>query len=137
MTTLYKNKKEAFVDWILDLLIYIVILNLFAEYSNAIYFESFTISIFTAVVLKALLNVIVSFEHHVADFFKRFKGSFAKYTYYITAFLILFFSKFLILEVIDIIFRDRVDIHGFIPFVAMIITMIVTRKVIERIYKNL
>ena len=131
------TKKEMFVDWILDLLIYIVILNLFAQYSSSIYFETFTISIFTAIVLKALLNIIVNFEHSIADFFKRFKGKFAKYTYYVTAFLILFLSKFLILEIIDIIFGEKVEIYGFIVLVAMIITMIVTRKVIERIYKTL
>ncbi len=131
------TKKEIFVDWTLDLLIYIIILNLFAQYSSAIYFETFTISIFTAVVLKALLNSIVNLEHYVADFFKRFIGNFARYTSYVTAFLILFLSKFLILEIIDIIFREKVEIHGFIPFVVMIITMIVTRKIIERIYKSL
>lgn len=131
------TKKEIFVDWTLDLLIYIVILNLFAQYSSAIYFETFTISILTAVVLKASLNFVVNFEHSVTDFFKKFKGKFAKYTYYVTAFLILFLSKFVILEIIDIIFRERVEIHGFIPFVAMIITMIATRKILVHIYNKL
>ncbi len=131
------TKKEIFIDWTLDLLIYIVILNLFAQYSSAIYFETFTISIFTAIVLKASLNLIVNFEHSVANFFKRFKGKFAKYIHYVTAFLILFLSKFVILELIDIIFREKVEIHGFIPFVAMIITMIATRKILEHIYNKL
>jgi len=131
------TKREIFMDWTLDLLIYIVILNLFAQYSSAIYFETFTISIFTAIVLKTSLNLIVNFEHNVANFFKRFKGKFAKYIYYATAFLILFLSKFVILELIDIIFREKVEIHGFIPFVAMIITMIATRKILEHIYNKL
>lgn len=131
------TKKEIFVDWTLDLLIYIVILNLFAQYSSAIYFETFTISIFTAFVLKALLNLIIGFEHSVANFFSRFKGKFAKYTSYVTAFLILFLSKFLILEVIDIIFGEKVEIYGFVILVAMIITMIATRKIIVHIYNKL
>lgn len=138
MTTPTLSKKQAtFVDWTIDLLIYIVILNLFAEYSSAFYFDTFTITIFTAVVLKGLLKVIISLEHKVSHFFKQKEGEIYRYLNIIIAFLILFLSKFLILEVIDIIFGPRVEIYGFIPLVVLIITMIVTRKILELIYNKL
>ena len=69
-----RTKKEIFLDWTIDLLIYIVILNLFAQYSDDIYFETFTYSIAAAVVLKALLVIIIKFEHVVANFWKKFEG---------------------------------------------------------------
>ncbi|MFC1710161.1 hypothetical protein ACFL0F_00680 [Patescibacteria group bacterium] len=133
-----ENRRQVlFYDWVLDLLIYIVILNLFMEYSSAIYFETFTLSIFTAVILKALLSLVISLEHKVRDFFKKYKGKAARYLYYLITFLILFFSKFVIIEVIDIIFGKQVEIYGFVPLVLMIIAMIASRKIIEQIYKKL
>lgn len=131
------RKKQVFLDWTMDLLIYITILNLFAEYSSSIYFETFTISILTAVVLKALLVLIIDLEHSVTKYFKKKKGDIYKYLNIIIAFLILFLSKFVILEIIDILFREKVEIEGFIPLVAMIIAMIATRKILDKIYKKL
>ena len=130
-------KKQTFIDWTLDLLIYIIILNFFAEYSSSIYFETFTISVLTAIVLKILLVWVISLEHSVLSYFGKKKQNIYKYINIIVVFSILFFSKFLILEVIDILFGPYVEIKGFIPLVAMIIAMIVTRKVVEAIYKNL
>lgn len=131
------RNKKVFLDWTTDLLIYITILNLFAQYSSSIYFETFTISILTAIVLKALLVLIVDLEHSVLKYFKKKQGEIYKYIGGISMFLILFLSKFVILEIIDILFRERVEIKGFIPLVAMIITMIATRKILEKIYKEL
>lgn len=130
-------KKQTFMDWTLDLLVYIVILNFFAEYSSSIYFETFTISVLTAFVMKALLNLIIGLEHSVSSYFGKKKENIYKYINLIAVVSILFFSKFVILEIIDILFGPYVEIEGFIPLVAMIITMIVARKVIEAIYKNL
>lgn len=130
-------KKQTFMDWTLDLLVYIVILNFFAEYSSSIYFETFTISVLTAFVMKALLNLIIGLEHSVSSYFGKKKEKVYKYINLIVVFSILFLSKFLILEIIDILFGTYVEIKGFIPLVAMIITMIATRKIIEAIYKNL
>ena len=131
------KRQLIFMDWTLDLLIYIVVLNFFAQHWDAFYFENFTYSVLTAIVLKAFLVIILSFEHHVADFFKRYKSTFSRYVYYFTTFSILFFSKFIILEAINIIFGHKVDIYGFIPLIVLIIALIVSRKLIEYIYKNL
>ncbi len=136
-TVTISSKKQTFMDWTLDLLIYIVILNFFAEYSSSIYFETFTISVLTAIVLKILLVWVISLEHSVSAYFGKKKQDIYKYINLIVAFSILFLSKFVILEIVDILFGTYVEIKGFIPLVAMIITMIVTRKVIDSIYKNL
>ena len=91
----------------------------------------------TAFVLKALLKIIIKFEHKVGSWFDSKKGKFFESTGTITTLLILFFSKFLILEIIDFIFEDDVVIKEFIPLAAMIITMIATRKILEGVYKSL
>ena len=55
-------RKLLFLDWTLDLLIYIVVLNLFMEYSSGIYIETFTLSILVALVLKILLHSVIKLE---------------------------------------------------------------------------
>lgn len=45
-------------SWTADVLIYVVILNLFDEFSDAITIESLWISLLTAVVMKILLDAI-------------------------------------------------------------------------------
>lgn len=137
-TVMKKNhKQQTFMDWSVDILIYTVILNLFVEYSSAITIDSFTISLFTAVVLKALLSVIIRFEHSVGKWFSTKDGKFFKLLGPVVAVSILFLSKFAILEIINFIFKEHVTIKGFIPLALMIIAMIATRKIIEKIYKSL
>ena len=46
------------------------------------------------------------------------------------SYAILFSSKFVIIELIDLIFRSRVEIDGFVLLMLLIITMIVTEQAI-------
>ena len=132
------NKRQmVFMDWTLDLLIYIIILNLFAEYSTRFYFESFTITFFVAFVLKVLLVLILKLEHGVGKFFSKYTSSIMKFLRIMITWAILFLSKFLILEVLDIIFGERIEIYGFIPILILIIALIAARQIIVAIYKKL
>lgn len=129
--------QHVFADWMTAVLVYTVILNLFVEYSDAFVIDSFTISVLTAIVLKALLVIILRFEHRVAEFFKAREGRVNRVIGIISTISILFFSKFVILEAIDIIFREHVEITGFIPLVALIITLLLAELVVHRVYERL
>jgi len=131
------KRQETFLNWTLDIFIYTIILNLFAEYSADIYIHTFTLSLFTAVVLKILLSLIIRLEHSITQFFKKFTGRVYKVLNIIIVFSILFFSKFLIIEIINIIFGQYVEIKGFVTLVFMILAMIISRKLIEFIFKKL
>ena len=131
------RSQNLFADWMTAVLVYTVILNLFVEYSDAFVIDSFTISVLTAIVLKAFLEMILRLEHRVATFFKAREGTFFRVLGILITFSILFFSKFVILEAIDIIFGDHVEISGFIPLVALIITMLVAELLVHKIYERL
>ena len=122
--------QERFTSWARDVLVYTVVLNLFVEYWDAIVIDSFTISILTAVVLKLLLDLLTTVEHHVKDFVSRF----SKLLGYVSMWVVLFLSKFVILEVIDIIFGDHVELGKFLDVVVLIITLIVARELTVRAY---
>ena len=55
----------------------------------------------------------------------------------ILTFAILFLSKFVILEAIDIIFGDHVELGGFIPLVGLIISMLVAERIVHLFYQRL
>jgi hypothetical protein len=129
-TVMVTPAQERFMSWTSDVLVYTVVLNLFVEFSDAIVIDSFTISIFTAVVLKVMLDLLTSVEHRAQEFVARYSKALS----FLTTWLILFLSKFLILEVIDVIFGDHVDLGKFLDVVALVITMMVVRELVRRAY---
>ena len=129
--------QQVFASWATDVLVFIVVLNLFVEYLPRVVTESFTISIFTAVVLKLLIEAIAGLEHRVSGWFKRREGSGWRLLGLVTVFAILFFSKFVILEVIDFVFGDRVTLGGFIEVFVLVLTMLLARLGLTWTYRLL
>lgn len=134
---LISGGQSVFTSWTTEVLLNIIVLGLFVEYSDGIVIDSFTIVIFTAVVLKALLGVTFAVEHRARNFFWRRGGTINRVLGVVTMWAILFSSKFVILEIIDIIFRDDVEIDGFVPLVLLIITMIVAERAVEVVNERL
>ncbi|GMQ84899.1 MAG: hypothetical protein BMS9Abin07_0464 [Acidimicrobiia bacterium] len=130
------RNQQRFASWMTDVLIYIVVLNLFVEFSEAIVIDSFTISIFTAVLLKAMLDVIGGVEHRVKAFFDQRDGTLWGALGAASLFGILFISKFIILEVVDIVFGDHVELGHLIDIIVLIVAMIAARLVFRKIYQR-
>jgi hypothetical protein len=126
------RRQLIFFSWTKDVLIYIVVLNLFVEYNAKIVIDSFTISIFTAVLLKILLEVILKLEHKVAKTLQAYKA-----LRIFVVWLILFGSKFLILEVVDIVFGEHVELGKFLDVILLVIALMVAREIFQRIYISL
>ena len=129
--------QRLFLSWTTAILLNIVVLGLFVEYSDSIVIDSFTIVISTAIVLRALLGVTLNLEHRVRNFFWRRDGLAYRTVGLVTGWAILFGSKFVILEVMNFIFRNHVEIAGFIPLILLIITMIVVEQAAQAIYERL
>ena len=121
-----------FFSWTKDVLIYVIVLNLFVEYSPVVIIDSFTISIFTAILLKILLEIVLLIEHKVAHLFK-------SYTFLRILFgwLILFGSKFIILEIINFVFGEHVELGKFLDVILLVITLILTRELFQWLYHRL
>ena len=110
-----------------DILVYTIVLNLFDEFVDAVRIESFTISLLTAVLLRVLLEATSLLEHRVVARFEGRTGLGARFVEVVLVFSILFFSKLLILEIVDVVFRGRVELGHFLEVVALIVTMIAAR----------
>ena len=130
-------QQQLFASWTLDVLVYVVVLNLFVEFNDAIIIDSFWISILTAILLKALLDVVIHLEHRVGDFFDKKGGQFFKFIGIAIKFLILFTSKLIILEVVDIVFGDHVELGHFIDVLLLIIAMMAAKALMVKFYQRL
>ena len=135
------NRHRLFLRYFTAILIDLVVLNLFVEYSDAVVFDSFTVSLFAALVLQVLLKSTMVLEHRIANYFKAKRGAFAKFMRYFSAWLVLFGSKFVILEVIDVAFGDSVEfggpLHGIVYLILVLVAMLVAEETVVRIYRRL
>ena len=129
--------QRRFASWMADVLVYVVVLNLFVEYVDAVVIDSFAISILTAVLLKLLLDVIVGLEHRVSGFFRRRSGTVFRILELVSAWAILFLSKFALLEIVDIVFGDEVELGGLLEVILLVIALIATRQLFQSIYERL
>jgi hypothetical protein len=131
------SAQARYASWVADVLVYIVVLNLFVEFVDAIVIESFWISILTAILLKLLLDALVGVEHRVGGYFRARDSTVFKVLGFVSVFSILFFGKLLILEVVNVVFGDEVDLGHFVEIAALIVAMIVVRGAMQWIYERL
>jgi len=127
--------QQRFMSWMTDVLVYIVVLNLFVEFVDEIVIDSFWISILTAVLLKLMLDSLIGLEHRTTAYFKAREGWLYAVLGALSIFSILFFGKLLILEAVNFVFGDHVELGHFVEIVALIIAMMGTRAAVQAIYE--
>lgn len=139
--TMPTDRQRLFVLFFTGTLIDLVILGLFAEFSENVHVDSFSIALLAAIVLQALLKLTISIEHRVLALFKGKTGAAWTGLKFFCAWLILFGSKFVILEALTLVFGDRVRFegmwHGIIWLIAVAVAMVVIEELIVRFYRKL
>ena len=133
--------QRTFLRYYTGILIDLVVLNLFAEYWDKVYVDSFTTSLLAAIVLQLLLKATIAVEHWVAGFFKGKPGGWNTFLRFFFAWLVLFGSKFVILEAISQLFGENVHFsgiwHGIIPLIVVVVVMLLVEELIVRFYRML
>lgn len=135
------NRQRYFVRYLTAILIDLVVLNLFAEYWQHVVVSTFSISVLVAALLQLLLSLTLKLETIVAGYFERHAGAGWKAARLISAWLILFGSKFIMLGFIDLAFGEQVTfggpVHGVIAFITLVVTMLGAEELAARIYRSL
>src|SRR5690348_4546560 len=119
-----RNPRIAAV--VVDLFVYVVVLNLFVEYFPNVLVESFSLSLLTAVLLKSVLDIVVFVEHRVRARLRRATTVVGMAITAALLWVVLVGSKFVVPEVVDLVFGSRVDLGGFIPVALLIITLLLS-----------
>jgi len=119
----------------------LVVLLLFAQYWEHVHVSSFTVALLAAVLLQILLKLTIVAEHKVAAFFNARPGGFNKFMRYFGAWVVLFGSKFVILEAVALAFGDRLRFggwfHGIVALIVVVVVMLTAEAAIVWFYRRL
>jgi len=120
---------------VVDVFVYVVVLNLFVEYLPQVLSETFTLSLLTAVLLKVVLEVVVLAKNRVKARFRTATTPFGKVVAGFLLWLVLFGSKFVVLEAIDLVFGSSVSLGGFFSVTALILVLMLARAAVRRLLR--
>ena len=121
---------------IVDVFVYVVVLNLFVEYFPKVISETFTLSLLTAVLLKCVLEIVVAAKNRVKARFRAASTPVGKVVAVVMLWAVLFGSKFLVLEVVALVFGDRVSLGGFFSVTALILALLLSRAAVRRLLRR-
>ena len=125
---------------VVDVFVYVVVLNLFVEYLPRVLSETFTLSLLTAVLLKVVLEVVVAAKNRVKARFRAASTPWGKVVAALLLWLVLFLlwlvlfgSKFVVLEAVDLVFGSSVSLGGFFSVTLLILVLMLARAAVRRL----
>ena len=137
----HSDRQRLFLLYFVGALVDLVVLGLFDQYSDKVFVDSFTTMLLAAIVLQLLLKATIAVEHKVAAYFKSKPGGFMTFMRFFCAWLVLFGSKFVILEALTLAFGEDVKfegvLHGIVWLIIVVVTMVIAEEIVVRIYRKL
>lgn len=118
---------------IVDVFVYVVVLNLAVEYLPAVITESFTLSLLTAVLLKLVLEVVIAIKDRIKTRLKTATTPAGKVGSALLLWLLLISSKFVVLELIALAFGSQVSLGGFWSVTGLILVLMLARAGVRRL----
>ena len=140
-TGTHSDRQRLFLLYFVGALVDLVVLGLFDQYSDKVFVDTFTTMLLASVVLQLLLKATIAVEHKVAAYFKAKPGGFWKFMRFFCAWLVLFGSKFVILEALTLAFGEDVKfegvLHGIVWLIIVVVTMVIAEEIVVRIYRKM
>ncbi len=136
MTTTTSPKQDLFREMVLGTLLYSVVLGFFNDYTDILSTKSYSTTFAVAIVMQLLTYATFLLKDVIVTKLKQ-KENVKKAYIAFSIWLIMFFSKFIFLAVLDFIFGDNIEISGFIGLLLIIICLTVAQKIVQTIYKKL
>jgi hypothetical protein len=118
---------------VVDVFVYVVVLNLAIEYLPAVISEGFTLSLLTALLLKVALEVVIRLKGRLVQ---RFHGAMTVRRKVATGGLLWLTaagSKLVVLELVNLVFGDAVSLGGFVSVTLLVITLLLSRSLVRRL----
>ena len=130
------NHQMIFIRFTVAVLIDLTVLNLFNEFWKHVYIDSFSISLFVALLLQVMLQMSIVLEHRLANHFKK-----SRIKRFFSSWAVLFFSKIIILEALNIAFGNKIlftgPFNGLVSFIVVVFAILIAEQIIIRIYYKL
>ena len=136
-----RTVEMLFIGYTLAVLVDLTVINLFDEYWEYVSIPSFSISLLAAILMQLLLKLTLAAEHVIAEHFKKKEGGRPKVIRGVITYVILVGSKFVILEILNIVFGDRVLFtgpwHGVVAFIVLVLAILAAEFAVSLIYRQL
>jgi hypothetical protein len=118
---------------LIDVFVYLVVLGLFIQWFPAVISESFTLALVTAVLLKAVLEVVLRVKKRIVGRIRHSHSGLVRFVNAVALLFVLPGSKFVVLEAVALLFGGRVYLGGFFQVTALIIVLMLVRGAVRRV----
>jgi hypothetical protein len=116
---------------IIDVFVYVVVLNLAVEYVPSVISEGFTLSLLTAVLLKVALEVVIFLKGRIVVRLKAADSRRAKAGIAVLLWVVAAGSKLVVLELVDLVFGDKVSLGGFVSVTLLVVVLLLSRSAVR------
>jgi hypothetical protein len=117
---------------VIDLFVYVVVLNLAIEYVPSVISEGFTLSLLTAALLKIALELVILLKGRIVARWRAATSSRARLAAAVALWVVAAGSKLVVLWLVDLVFGDSVSLGGFIPVTVLVVVLLVSRAGVRR-----
>ncbi len=118
---------------LVDVLSYLVVLGLFTQLFPAVITETFVLAVLTAILLKVVLELVLRVKKALLDRFRASNTAFARVVNLAVLLLVLPGSKFVVLELVALVFQGQVTLGGFFSVTLLIVTLMLVRAGVRRL----
>jgi hypothetical protein len=118
---------------VIDLFVYVVVLNLAIEYIPSVISESFSLSLLTAALLKIALELVTLLKGRILTRLRAADTRQAKLAAAVALWVVAAGSKLVVLELVDLVFGDSVSLGGFIPVTLLVLALLASRAGVRRL----
>ena len=118
---------------VIDLFVYVVVLNLAIEYVPSVISESFTLSLLTAALLKIALELVILLKSQILTRLRAADTRRAKFAPAASLWVVAAGSKLVVLELVDLVFGGAVSLGGFIPVTLLVVALLASRAAVRRL----
>jgi hypothetical protein len=118
---------------VIDVFVYVVILNLAIEYLPSVISEGFTLSLLTAALLKVALELVTVLKSRILARLRAADTRRAKLGAAASLWVVAAGSKLVVLELVDLVFGDAVSLGGFISVTLLVLALLVSRAAVRSV----
>jgi hypothetical protein len=118
---------------IIDVFVYVVVLNLAIEYVPSVISEGFTLSLLTAVLLKVALELVLLLKGRILTRLRAATSRRAKLVAAVALWAVAAGSKLVVLELVDLVFGDAVSLGGFFSVTALVFVLLASRNAVRSV----
>lgn len=131
------TKQLAFQELFIGMLIFVATLGMLSEYTDIVQINSFSFVLLSAFVLELLTFVTLWLKKQVLEAMKQKFGEGRKPLKFLSVWPILFFSKFVFIWVLDLLFHDNIHINGFFGILLVVALVTAIQRLAYYVFERL